>query len=1043
VSQGVESSAVRERDEIAPVLEEVRGRFRLVRALESGLRAGAVLVGGTVVLAALDNLLHLGAGARVALGLGLLGTLAAAAARSLLRRTPDRLEAAILLERANPSLENRLVNAERLARESGTPPLVLEVLRTEARTVLAGFDPREVLPLRRLRPLATTALVCLAALAVYAAVAPRYLANALARYARPTRFTPPITRTTLAVSPGDVTVVEGETVTVRASVGGAIPTGARVRTGSSSADMRFLGGDFLYEWRNVTAPFDYSVAAGDAESDTFHVQVLRPARIAKLTAKYDYPDYLGLAPRVEDPASGNVSAVEGTRVTITIEMTKPLERLEVVSDVALPAVESSLLCFVLSKSGSYRLAWRDKDGLDGKSAPFTLRAIQDRPPVVKLLEPARDASVRPNGELAALVLATDDFGLASLELRASKGGKEPARLAELDVAPETSDAAPRREVRASRRLSIQELGVRPGETVALVAVARDRKGQESSSNVVQLRVLDEAQAKAALLRELASLVARLRKVVAVQRRLRDETLRAPVGTPALVQAQRAIEDELVAIHATWNDPDLRHVRARARLEAAIQGPATRAVEDVRRDPKAGAETQAALVTELEAVIAELEGLAAALRAGDAEKALAQAADRSPRDAAKDLLAGLKDFVAEQKKAIEATQAVKPRTGEDFTDAQKKELEALRQTEEKWGKYLAEKATDLSKVPPQDFSNGNTVKDLEAAASEVKQAGDELAKKATTLAVPLEQSGLELAKEITENIERWLADGRDTAKWVMEEPKGAADVPMADLPSALEDLVGDLLDKEDKLAEDAQDVTSSWMDSMDKGIGWSAADGPMSNMSAKGITGNQQPNSQEIAGRSGEGRSGKSSGQMVGDSAVGKGGKQTPTRSTPDAFEAGRVKDKSKDPSGGSTGGGKIGGANKEGLRGVPPPPIQGKMERLADRQADIRNTAEKVKVALGRRGYVSEDLARALERMKRLESELRAHRGAEMTGDARAIAEELGAVKRAVRDELEVTRDPARGSRSTREELLSARDEPIPADYQDLVREYYKALSER
>ena len=88
--------------------------------------------------------------------------------------------------------------------------------------------------------------------------------------------------------------------------------------------------------------------------------------------------------------------------------------------------------------------------------------------------------------------------------------------------------------------------------------------------------------------------------------------------------------------------------------------------------------------------------------------------------------------------------MKLQTGEDFTDAQKKELEALRQTEEKWGKYLAEKATDLSKVPPQDFSNGSVVKDLEAAASEVKQAANELAQKATTLAVPLEQAGLEQA-----------------------------------------------------------------------------------------------------------------------------------------------------------------------------------------------------------------------------------------------------------------------------------------------------------
>jgi hypothetical protein len=401
-------------------------------------------------------------------------------------------------------------------------------------------------------------------------------------------------------------------------------------------------------------------------------------------------------------------------------------------------------------------------------------------------------------------------------------------------------------------------------------------------------------------------------------------------------------------------------------------------------------------------------------------------------------------MAEQKKVIQDSMDLKTKAPEDFSAEDKKKLETLRQTEEQWGRFLQEKATDLSKVPPQDFSSASLAKELNEAFSEVKMAADALSKKAVELAIPHEESGLELAKEITENIERWLADAPDNQKWNMEEPMKDADVPMADLPEELEDLIGDLIDKEDELAEESQDVTSSWMDSLNKGAGWGAADGPISNMSAKGVTGNLQPNSQEVAGRSGEGRSGKSSGQFVEESASGKGGKQTPTRSTPDPYEAGRVKDKSKDPSGGSTGGGKAGSGNKEGLRGVPPQQIQQKMDRLADQQADIRNVAEKAKVAMQKRGAVSEDLAAAIRKMKELEDRLRRHEGADYPAEAKAVAERLDAAKKAVQDQLELLRDPAAAVvRERRDDLMNALDEDIPAEFGDWVREYYRSLSGR
>ena len=145
--------------------------------------------------------------------------------------------------------------------------------------------------------------------------------------------------------------------------------------------------------------------------------------------------------------------------------------------------------------------------------------------------------------------------------------------------------------------------------------------------------------------------------------------------------------------------------------------------------------------------------------------------------------------------------------------------------------------------------------------------------------------------------------------------------MAELPSELEDMVGDLMEQEEDLFDEMEDVSSSAADSLDKGAGWDAVDGPISNISAKGVTGNRLPNSSEIAGRSGEGRQGKSSGEFVGDEAVGKGGRKTPSRLTPDPIVKGQIKDHSKDSTGGATGGGKESGKGGEGLEGpVPRPP---------------------------------------------------------------------------------------------------------------------------
>jgi hypothetical protein len=324
------------------------------------------------------------------------------------------------------------------------------------------------------------------------------------------------------------------------------------------------------------------------------------------------------------------------------------------------------------------------------------------------------------------------------------------------------------------------------------------------------------------------------------------------------------------------------------------------------------------------------------------------------------------------------------------------------------------------------------------------AADALTQKSVEIAVPLEQLGAEMAQEMTTNIEKWLPDTPDRERWKQEEPltDSMREAPMAELPHELEDIIGDLMEQEEDLFDEMEDVSSSWADSIDKGAGWDAMDGPISNNSARGVTGNRLPTTSEIGGRSGEGRQGKSSGEFVGDSAVGKGGRKTPSRLTPDPFEAGQVKDTSTEPVGGATGGGKESGQGGEGLEGPVPPALKRDLARLADKQATLRNKAETIRLQFKIVNYNTAGLDELLDRMRHVERQLRsgffrsAVRRRELTlgrlADLRTQTSEAAAVK---------SDATANVPQELRRQILDSMAEKSPGGWEELNKSYFQRLA--
>ncbi|MBI3270103.1 MAG: hypothetical protein HYZ53_13845 [Planctomycetes bacterium] len=1062
---------------IRRALARTRRRWLAVKRGEGLLLLSVFVSAAVLVCFLLDNFLHLGALPRLALTVLFAAGVLYVTGRHLfpfLVSAPTDEEVALLIERGTPGFDNRLINAIQLEGAALEPAAAsfAGLLLEDAGRFLQSVDLGAAVSHDGLRKFARLLPVPLAALLVYGLAFPASFRNALQRYTHPSSFVAPLTRTTLLVQPGHARVLRGDRLVVQALTGGEQPPGATLRTWArdqnTAQEMTFTGAGFSFAFDKVSDSFEYRVDAGDAESERFRVTALDRPRVVSIALEFRYPEYTRLPPKTEDPATGEIVALIGTRVRLTARANRPLAKAAIVlSDGAvLPARDLAGERFsvelVVERKDRFRFQVEDVDGFTDKDRPsYSILALEDRPPTVELREPGRNVTLPPAGELSVSVRAKDDFGLVSVTLHGSREGSQE------DIPLAVWTAFERdREVNTGFLLRLAPLALKPGDILRYVARARDTKGQETASRTFAIAVAGPQEEKAKLLEGLSAVLDRLRKLLEDQKRARAgvEQLRKLAGArpERIARDGKPVQDLQVSIReaalkllADWNDPVLARMAVRERLAALAEDEMAKvltplaALRTARDAPTRTAQADATLALQarilaiLQELLADAKSVLEDLKQGDAEQVIAAQESTGTRDKLKEMLDKLKEFAKAQQKVIEASQELSKKKPDDFTSEDKKELADLKATEEKWGKFLEEAGTDLSKVSPQDFSNGSVAKELLEAHSEVDQAAKALEKKNAEIAVPLEQSGLELAKEITTNIERWLAGAPDSTKWNMEQPTQDYDVPMADLPEELEDLIGDLLDKEEEMGKDVQDVTSSWLDSMDKGVGWSAADGPISNMSAKGITGNQQPNDQEVGGRSGEGRSGKSSGQMVEESATGKGGKQTPSRSTPDAFEAGHVKDSSKDPTGGSTGGGKTSGVNAEGLRGTPPPPTMEKMDRIKNQQADLRNKAEQLEVSLEKRHYYPEDLKRAIELMRQLEADLARYKGDNYVERRKQIVEKLASLKKVIDTQLRSSRDAAvRLPKELREEILNSLDEEAPEEYKELLKEYYKSLSE-
>lgn len=1078
-------------------LDEVRGQWRMQKILEGVLLvAGGALVVVAVLVAA-DNLLHPGPAGRLLLATILWGGLIAAVLSLVVKRClEDHRDDyfASLVEARYPELRNTLINALQLGRDH-TPgfsrPLIDAIVR-DADRVIVDTELREAIDRRPTRRAAVCAALALLLVAGYAlSLTPRFT-NGLLRTLLPWADIEPYTRTRIpaaAVEPGDTRVNEGKPVAVTVQVQGVVPESARLhrRVAGGAWQVHEMTADpsgdgtFRHTLPQAVTSFEYYITAGDGRSPLFQVEVVRPPQVAKLSVVYSLPAYSRQPERRIDSGDGEIAAIAGTTVRLELTATKPLRSARLVTrgdarrgsetielEKAGDGHASTFVVWTTAGKPVPEIAGKQLliaptayqlhlDATDGSSNADPLwRSVlprPDTPPELVLRAPDDRLSVKTDAVLPLAVDARDDFGLAMVRLLYRVNSEPTIReLVRFDYA----QAAPKRETADRYEWRLGSAGLKVGDRVEYWAEATDRNvitgPGRAESRRFRLEVVNPLDAVAKLDTRVRDYVKELRELLALQRTNRAETAAAATAAGLVTREveirrrtgllARSIEADGVPVATVVDALDRLAAGPMAEVVRLLESSRdSKAEEAAKRDRAASLPLQDAIIKELEELLIRLQ------RNEDAKKALRKMAKDDPKShkiavgVLTELIKSLDKLLKDQTETAGKFERLPKKNAEEIKDDLLKalaDLDDLKRRSEKWAKGSVQELTKL----PQGFTDDFDLrKDVNKVFEEIEKAATR--DKAQKLEVSLEDLGAGLATKMKEDLEMWMPDAPDSVKWVQEEPlnKKPMKIPEMPLPKALQDLVGELLQKADEFDEDADDITSAWGDNLDQ-AGWGVSDGPISSFSAKGKTGNDMPNNMEVGGRSGDGRRGKSSGQMVGDTSKALPGRKTPARVGSENFEPGQLKSEAQEDPNGATGGGKKSGTGRRGLQGGSPPDTVRDIGRLSAKQAGMREKMEQVARKLEAQKVSTTRLRDGIQLLSEADKDLADRK---YTDAARKRREAMQALRGAYGDldrsgagDISRARDlPPQ----MRHELLQSAESGYPAGYEALLKSYYKALS--
>ena len=442
-------------------------------------------------------------------------------------------------------------------------------LAVERAAALArGVPGRRVAPVR---PLLMPALAAglLAGAAVLAALGlPRMAQTLWLRFSDPFGDHPPYSAVVFQVEPGNITVIYGQGVEIRATAEGApVDRLELVLEPSGAAPERlpmFPEGEG--RWRgavaNITTPVRYFVHADRARARSPHhrIEVITVPRLTAVRVRVTPPPYTRRAAYEGPVPAGGLAGLPGARVDVWASSNRPLAAgtLRLAAAQALHAVELAPTAqgaqevhgsLRITADGKIEIRVRDLAGQESQEAfSAAVVLLRDERPFIRITEPREVSFATPDVLLPVVLAAEDDYGIARVQLFRALNG---SRALPIDL-PLGSDTPTR--WNDQTYLPMAEYGLHPGDEIALFARVEDNdpagaKGSESS--VVRVRIIPrDVYERMVRAREGMEVLAakyqaagrRLEALTDAIDRLQAELEKLPPGSTLAAAQEKALQD---------------------------------------------------------------------------------------------------------------------------------------------------------------------------------------------------------------------------------------------------------------------------------------------------------------------------------------------------------------------------------------------------------------------------------------------------------------------------------------------------------------------
>ena len=295
---------------------------------------------------------------------------------------------------------------------------------------------------------------------------------------------------TVTVIPGDTEVERGRSLLVQAEFGSQLPTDVQLVAVDAAQQsivvplVKSLSDPIFGGWiTSVDADLTYHVEFADERSPDYKVTTFVYPELVRADATVIEPAYTGRGER-EFEKVRRISILEGSRLTLTCRLNKPVESAVLVGDgtesivlkpASVPSATGSSEAEVTvaaswtpGQTQTFSLILTDNAERQNRQPPeFEITVVPNEPPELAVSFPARDTQVTPIEELSVEASAWDDFGLTEygLIVNTTSGGEQTLLLGE---------SAPREEnVALAHLLELEAMQAEPRQLVSYYFYADD------------------------------------------------------------------------------------------------------------------------------------------------------------------------------------------------------------------------------------------------------------------------------------------------------------------------------------------------------------------------------------------------------------------------------------------------------------------------------------------------------------------------------------------------------------------------------------------